>query len=58
MPAPMAGTCRKGRLTGRNSATKLHAELDRLEGIYRKLLDGSGVEIIDARAKVKDAHTV
>ena len=37
---------------------KLDAELDRLEGIYRKLLNGSGVEIFDARATVKDAHTV
>lgn len=37
---------------------KLHAELDRLEGIYRKLLAGSGVESFDARAKVVDAHTV
>lgn len=37
---------------------KLHAELDRLEGIYRRLLDGSGVEMFDARAKVVDAHTV
>ena len=38
--------------------TKLHAELDRLEGIYRKLLGNSGVEIFDARATLKDAHTV
>lgn len=37
---------------------KLDAELDRLEGIYRELLNGSGVEIFDARATVKDAHTV
>ena len=37
---------------------KLHAELDRLEGIYRKLLDGSNVAIHDARAVLKDAHTV
>ncbi|WP_108814619.1 FAD-dependent oxidoreductase [Loktanella sp. Alg231-35] len=37
---------------------KLHAELSRLEGIYRKLLDGSGVEIFDARATLKDPHTV
>ncbi len=37
---------------------KLHAELDRLEGIYRKLLDGSGVEIFDSRARLKDPHTV
>ncbi|MEN9010704.1 MAG: glutathione-disulfide reductase [Yoonia sp.] len=39
-------------------STKLHAELDRLEGIYRKLLGNSGVEIFDARATLKDAHTV
>lgn len=37
---------------------KLEAELDRLEGVYRKLLSGSGVETFDARAKVVDAHTV
>lgn len=36
----------------------LHKELDRLEGIYRKLLDGSDVEIFDARATLKDPHTV
>ncbi|MEP3786782.1 glutathione-disulfide reductase [Ascidiaceihabitans sp.] len=37
---------------------KLHAELDRLEGIYRRLLSNSGVETFDQRATVKDAHTV
>lgn len=37
---------------------QLHKELDRLEGVYRKLLDGSGVEIFDARATVAGAHTV
>lgn len=36
----------------------LHAELQRLEGVYRKLLDGSGVEIFDGRATVAGAHTV
>lgn len=38
--------------------SRLHAELDRLEGIYRRLLANSGVETFDARAKVVDAHTV
>jgi len=38
--------------------TKMHAELDRLEGIYRKLLGNSDVTIHDSRAVVKDAHTV
>jgi glutathione reductase (NADPH) len=37
---------------------KLHAELDRLEGIYRNLLKNSGVESFDQRAKLVDAHTV
>lgn len=37
---------------------KLHAELDRLEGIYRKLLANSGVDSFDARARLADAHTV
>ena len=37
---------------------KLEAELDRLEGIYQRLLDGSGVEKFSQRASVVDAHTV
>jgi len=36
----------------------LHAELDRLEGIYRKLLSNSDVEIHDARATVSGPHEV
>ncbi|MDJ0820602.1 MAG: FAD-dependent oxidoreductase [Paracoccaceae bacterium] len=36
----------------------LNTELDRLEGIYRNLLSGSGVETFDTRARIKDAHTV
>ncbi|SFL53513.1 glutathione-disulfide reductase [Shimia aestuarii] len=41
-----------------NFKGKLHAELDRLEGVYRKLLANSGVETFDQRAKLVDAHTV
>ncbi len=37
---------------------KLNAELDRLEGVYRKLLGNAGVTTFDARATLKDAHTV
>ncbi len=37
---------------------RMDAELDRLEGIYRKLLNNSGVEIFDSRAVLTDAHTV
>ena len=39
-------------------STKLNAELDRLEGVYRKMLKGSNVEVFDARASLKDPHTV
>ena len=38
--------------------TKLHAELDRLEDIYRTLLKNAGVETFDSRAVVIDPHTV
>ncbi|SMX43406.1 glutathione-disulfide reductase [Actibacterium lipolyticum] len=38
--------------------TKLNAELDRLEGLYTKNLGNAGVEIHNARAVIKDAHTV
>ncbi|OUS20738.1 glutathione-disulfide reductase [Rhodobacterales bacterium 59_46_T64] len=38
--------------------SKLEGELDRLEGVYRNLLAGSGVETFDQRASVVDAHTV
>ena len=41
--------------TGTISRGKLHAELDRLEGIYRNLLRNSGVESFDQRAKMVDA---
>lgn len=37
---------------------KLNTELDRLEGVYRKLLTGSGVDMYDARARLRDAHTI
>jgi glutathione reductase (NADPH) len=37
---------------------KMHAELDRLEGIYRNILKSNGVESFDTRARLVDAHTV
>jgi glutathione reductase (NADPH) len=33
-------------------------EIDRLEGIYRKLLSDSGVTLIEGRARLADPHTV
>jgi glutathione reductase (NADPH) len=36
----------------------LNTELDRLEGVYRKMLDGSGVTTYDARARLADPHTI
>lgn len=37
---------------------RLAEELDRLEGVYRKLLANSGVDTFDQRARLKDGHTV
>lgn len=37
---------------------RLHSELERLEGVYRKLLSGSDVTIHDARATVSGPHEV
>lgn len=47
-----------GAFDWHNFGGKMRAELDRLEGIYRNLLDNSGVEKFDARATLKNAHTV
>jgi len=41
-----------------NFRGKMHAELDRLEGIYRNILKNNGVETFDQRARLVDAHTV
>lgn len=38
--------------------TKLHAELDRLEGVYRGILKNNNVNSYDARARLVDAHTI
>jgi len=37
---------------------RLNSELDRLEDVYRGLLRSSDVDMYDARATLKDAHTV
>jgi glutathione reductase (NADPH) len=37
---------------------QLNTELDRLEGVYRGLLEGSKVEIFDQRARLAGAHEV
>ena len=53
----MAGRCsRRLRLAGLQG--RLHAELDRLEGVYRGILSRNGVTAFDARATLADAHTV
>lgn len=39
-------------------SNRLNEELDRLENVYRSLLQNSGVESFDARARLQDAHTV
>ncbi|WP_299613820.1 FAD-dependent oxidoreductase [uncultured Tateyamaria sp.] len=47
-----------GTFDWQNFRSHLNNELDRLEGVYRSLLKNSGVDTFDARAKLKDKHTV
>ncbi|MCW9042261.1 MAG: glutathione-disulfide reductase [Pseudopelagicola sp.] len=47
-----------GRFHWQDFRTKLYAELDRLENVYRGLLKNSGVQSYDQRARLSDAHTV
>lgn len=37
---------------------KKNKELERLNGVYMKLLDGAGVEYFEGRGKIIDAHTL
>ena len=49
---------KRGPFDWHSFKTRLNNELDRLEQVYRGLLDGSGVDRYDQRARLKDAHTV
>ncbi|HUY18121.1 MAG TPA: glutathione-disulfide reductase [Candidatus Binataceae bacterium] len=42
----------------RTLITNKDREIARLNGIYRRLLEGSGVQIIEQRATIVDAHTI
>ncbi len=48
----------EGRFDWDKFSPRLNAELDRLEGIYRKLLGNADVETFDEWATLQDAHTV
>ena len=47
-----------GTFDWQNFRGRLENELDRLEDVYRSLLKSSGVDTFDARARLKDKHTV
>ncbi|QFT60447.1 Glutathione amide reductase [Sulfitobacter sp. THAF37] len=49
---------KQGPFDWHNFRGRLTEELDRLEGVYRKLLANSGVDTFDQRARLRDAHTV
>jgi glutathione reductase (NADPH) len=38
--------------------TKKNAEIERLNGVYRRLMDNAGVTVYDARATIVDQHTL
>ena len=35
-----------------------NAELERLNGVYKRLLDGAGVDFVEGRGRLVDAHTI
>jgi glutathione reductase (NADPH) len=47
-----------GRFDWSAFRARLDAELDRLEGVYRRLLTEAGVTLHDGRARLDDPHTV
>jgi len=38
--------------------TNKNREIERLNGVYKRILDGAGVEIIDGHAMIVDEHTI
>ncbi|PTX56427.1 NADPH-glutathione reductase [Litoreibacter ponti] len=50
--------CTYGEFSWPPFQKKLNSELDRLEQVYRGLLEGSDVDIFDARAELSDPHTI
>ena len=56
--APYGWTFDKGSFSWPAFRTNLHAELDRLEGIYQNLLKNSGVTAFASRARVTGTHEV
>ncbi len=48
----------KGDFDWPSFQSRLHGELDRLEGVYQSLLKNSGVEMFHSRAVLVDKHTV
>jgi glutathione reductase (NADPH) len=51
-------TIEKVRFDWRRLLTGKNKEIERLNGVYKRILDGAGVEIIDGHATIVDEHTV
>lgn len=52
------GWTAQGRFDWSKLIANKNKEIQRLNGVYRQLLDDAGVNILDAHAEVIDAHTV
>jgi glutathione reductase (NADPH) len=46
------------RLDWHKLLTNKNKEIERLNGVYKRILDGAGVEIIDGHAMIVDEHTI
>ena len=54
----MAGRSPRRRTPGRPCATTSAKEVDRLNGVYLRLLDGAGVKLHMGRGRLMDRHTI
>lgn len=51
-------TIENARFDWRKLLTNKNKEIERLNGVYKRILDGAGVEIIDGHATIVDEHTI
>ena len=54
----MAGPCRRRRIRWPTLRDNVTREVDRLNGIYIRLLDGAGVKLHMGRGRLMDRHTI
>ena len=58
LPSPCRWDVAEPSVTWERLMQNKNKELDRLNGVYMKLLNNAGVEYMEGRGTIVDAHTV